>query len=71
MPQFRVLKEKSSLYIFWYRLNPATIESLIRIVRYLSLVKKEQCLRCNSIQFGLESLPEGTVVIMMILELIA
>ena len=58
-------------HITCYQLNHATIESLIRIVPYLSLVKKEQCLRCNSPQSGLENLAEGIAVIMVILKLIA
>ena len=68
--QFKVSKEKFTFQIFWYQFNSATIESPIRIVAHLPLVKKEQCLRCNSNQFGLENLAEGIVIIMIILELI-
>ena len=71
MLQFNVLKEKFLFHIFWFRLNPATIESPIRIVPHLQLVKTEQCLRYNSNQFGLENFADGIVIIMMILELIA
>ena len=67
LPQFKVLKKKFPFHTSWYRLKPVTIESLIKIVPHLSLVKMEQCLRSNSSQFGLEILAEEIVVIMMIL----
>ena len=38
------LKGKLPFHIFWYHFNPATIESLIKFVSYLSSVKKVHCL---------------------------